>query len=107
MTWRNRSCASCSFSYVDALAVKVTRYRPGDRRVHDREGHVRLRESLRQQLLELTLALAAGGDQQLLVVGRRQVRRHQPHRGQVDLAGGQRVRRAGYRRTSFAALTRS
>ena len=61
----------------------------GRERVHDRERHVRLRESLGQELLKLTLALAAGGDQQLLMVAGRQMRGHQPHGGQVDLAGGQ------------------
>ena len=61
----------------------------GRERVHDRERHVRLRESLGQQLLKLTLALTAGGDQQLLMVAGRQMRGHQPHGGQVDLAGGQ------------------
>ncbi len=58
------------------------------RQLPDRERHVRLRESFRQQLLHLPLALAASGREQLLLVLAREMRSQQADGREVDLPRG-------------------
>src|SRR5262249_7696598 len=70
----------------------------------NRRRHIRARETPRQQLLDLPLALAARLGEQRFVIDTREVRRKKPDGRQVDAGARQQTEDRGYRRATFAAF---